>query len=531
MKNLNILNKNFITYKDELLTIDVLGGVDLKEIERIVCTLRISYQNYPAKRTTIDLYSENQIDKLIRTICDKWELKLGDVSPCIHKLIKQLEEYKLKNLNYTNTNEQEFIITDSERKAALKQLNSKTLLKQVNSHLNNVGIIGEDKNAQILFLAMASHKYDNPFSAILLGKSGVGKSYILQKLSECSPKGSFSYHTQISDNAIYYFDNNCINNKVLFVEDLEWTDKMLAPLSTLQTQGKLVKTRTTKNADGMMHSTTFEVKGKLCLMGCAYPGKKYENLSLPFLTLHLNHSNEQDVAVMEYQKKIKAGLIQEKQVQDSQHFLKTLIACLENKRVINPYAELINLPKDVAHPRRSLLLLLDFIEIITFFHQHQRKEIVDKETGEILIQTAPEDIELAFKLLKNSLFRSADELKASTRSFYQWLTKHLKEAKTKSFRAIDIRKEKTIHPRTLNRYINELKDFSYVKVIGGNKHKEGYTYKLTEFGDQTDIQNRIEQELKAILDKVYAKHKEMIENKTSKTVRQKAVSNTQTQVS
>ncbi len=530
MENLEILNGNFITYTDDLFVVDVLGGVDLEQIERMVCTLRISYQSYPPYRTTIDLYNENQVDKLIRTLCDRWELRLGDVSPSINQLIRQLEEYKLGNLNYTKRNDQEFILSDDDRKIAHKLLKSKTLFKQLAFHLNNIGVVGEDLNAQIMFLAMASHKYDNPFSVIAQAKSGIGKSYILQKLSECLPQNSFSYHTNISDNALYYFDSNYINNKVLFVEDLNWTLKMLSPLATLQTQKKLTKTRATKDKDGMLHTTSFEVAGKLCLLACAYPpSKNYESLSLPFLMIHLNHSEEQDAIIMEYQKKVRAGLISEKQVQDSQHILKTLIASLDYKRVVNPFATLINLPKDVTHPRKSLLLLLDFIEIITYFFQHQRKEVVDEETGEVFIQTDPEDVKLAFELLKDSLFRKADELSIATRSFHQWLTKHLKDAKTKWFKATDIRKEKAIHPRTLNRYINELKDFSYVEVIGGNKHKGGYLYKITEFGNQTDVQSRIEQELKATMDKIYAKHKEMIENKTSKTVGQKAVSNTQKQ--
>jgi len=504
MENLTIQNKNFITYDDKFLTVDVLGGVDLNNIERLVCTLRISYKNYPPHRTTLDLYNDNQTNKLIRTLCDKWELKLLEVSKTLHKLIIQLETYRLENLHYTSKNKQEFELSETDKKQALKILKSKNLLKQVTAHLNNTGIIGENENAQILFMALASYKYNNPFSVICLAKSGIGKSYILQKLSECTPDGSFSFHTQISENAIYYFNSYDITDKVLFIEDLEWTTQMLTPLATLQTQNKLVKTRATKDKDGMLHSTTFEVSGKLCLLACAYSDRNYENLSLPFLMIHLNHSHSQDIAIMDYQKKCKAGLIQENQIKKSQHLLKTIIASLNNYKIINPYAELINLPQDIAHPRKSLLLLLNFIETITFFHQYQREQITDHETGEIFIKTQPEDIELAFKLLKNSLFRRADELSTTTRGFYHWLVKFLEEAETKQFTALDIRQAKAIHPRTLNRYLQELKIYSYVQITGGNKHREGYRYKLTEFGNQTDIQNRIEKELKQTLEKIKA---------------------------
>ena len=51
MKNLQITNSRFITYTDDLLTVDVLGGVDLSQVERMVCTLRITYNDYPPQRT------------------------------------------------------------------------------------------------------------------------------------------------------------------------------------------------------------------------------------------------------------------------------------------------------------------------------------------------------------------------------------------------------------------------------------------------------------------------------------------------
>ncbi len=503
MGKLHIQNSHFITYKDDLLTFDILGGVDLKQVERMICTLRISYEKYPPYRTTLDLYSDPQTDKLLRTLCDKWELKLLDVSRVVHQLTLQLETYRLEQLRFIGKNPKPtFDLTLDDKKQAQKILKSKNLTEHIVKMLNTTGIIGENENVLILFLTLASYKYQNPFSTICLAKSGIGKSYILQKLADCMPAGTYSFHTQISANALYYFNSHDIQNKALLIEDLEWTTQMLSPLATLQMQGKLVKTRATKDKDGMLHSTTFEVNGNLCLLACAYSDKNYESLSLPFLMIHLNHSHTQDIAVMDYQKKCKAGLIASEQVQQAQHTLKTLIASLENISVINPYATLIQLPDDVAHPRKSLLLLLNFIEVITYFFQYQREQVTDTQTGEIFIKTHPDDIELAFKLLKNSLFRRADELSTTARGFYHWLTSYLSEAKTEQFTALDIRRAKAIHPRTLNRYLQELKLYAYVQVVGGNKHREGYRYKLTQMGNQNDIQNRIETALQGNLDKI-----------------------------
>ena len=518
MKNLNIHNSRFITYSDNTFTIDILGGVDVQQIERMVCTLRITYKNYPPLRSTLDLYNDNQSDKLIRTLCDKWELKLLETSKSVHTLTTQLESYKLERLKYPkNHQENTFELSEEETKQAKNYLTDKNLIKNLKNDFQQIGILGENENALILFLAMASHQYENPFSVLCLAKSGIGKSYLLQKLSECMPQNAVSFHTQISENALYYFDSHQIDGKVLFIEDLQWTHQMLSPLATLQTQGKLIKTRATKDKDGMLHSTTFEVTGKLCLIACAYSEKHYDSLSLPFLCLNLNHSHTQDFNVMEYQKKIRAGLINKDEITATQRRLKCVLSSLKSTSIINPYATLINLPDDIPHPRKTLLLLLNFIDVITFFFQYQREQTADESTGEIFIKTAPEDIELAFKLLKNSLFRRADELSTTSRGFYGWLKKYLTEAKTNQFTALDIRKVKRIHPRTLNNYLNELKLFSYVQIVGGNKHREGFIYKLTDINELTELQNSIEQSLKQTFDKIKAEQPKLSKKEQEQT--------------
>jgi hypothetical protein len=504
MKQLFITNPHFITFKHELFTIDILGGVDVTQVERMYCTLRIVYQNFPPYRTTLDLYSDGQTDKLVRTLCDKWELKLMEVSTSIMQLTQALEDYRLQELRFLGKQKiQNFEVNNEDKKIALDFLKQNNLLTELVKTLNTTGILGEDENAVILFLALSSYKFNNPFSVLCLAKSGIGKSYILQKLSECLPNHAYSFHTKISANALYYFDSNMIQGKALLIEDLEWTTQMLSPLATLQTQGRLINTRATKDKDGMLHSTTFEVIANLCLIACAYSDTNFEEISLPFLCLHLNHSPNQDSLIMDYQKKCKAGLIKTEEIQKAQHLLKCVIASLQNTSIINSYATLINLPNQVTHPRKSLLLLLNFIEVITYFFQYQREQIVNEDTGEIFIKTHPQDIELAFKLLKNNLFRRADELSTPARGFYNWLSSFLSQAKTNQFTQLDIRKAKLIHPRTLARYLQELVLFSYIQISGGNKYRGGFFYKITNLDKQNDVKGSIEADLQATLKKVW----------------------------
>ena len=124
-----------------------------------------------------------------------------------------------------------------------------------------------------------------------------------------------------------------------------------------------------------------------------------------------------------------------------------------------------------------------------------------------MIKTHPDDIELAFSLLKNSLFRRADELSTSARGFYIWLQKYLTEAQTKQFTALDVRKAKRIHPRTLNRYLQELCLFHYIQIVGGNKYRDGYRYKITNISEDNALNKSIENALQATLKNVWNAYK------------------------
>ena len=554
MKQLFITNPHFITYKHDALTFDILGGIDINQVERLICTLRISFGEYSPYRTTLDLYSDTQTEKLMRTLCDKWELKLLDVSSLLNDLTLKLEEYRLQELRFIGKQKiQAFELSTEDKQQAITFLKQKNVLTELTKNLNITGVLGEDENALVLFLTLASYKYSNPFSVICLAKSAIGKSYLLQKLKECMPLQSFSFHSKISANALYFFDSNTIHQKALLIEDLEWTSQMLSPLATLQSQGILANTRATKDKDGMLHSTTFEVVANLCLVACAYSDKNVEEMSLPFLCLNLNHSTAQDNLIMDYQKKCKAGLILNEEIKTIQKQLQNVIGSLQNVSIINPFATFINLPDDVAYPRKSLLLLLNFIEIITYFFQYQRQWI-NTQTGEIIydpahkgsppsgelegavIKTQPQDIELAFTLLKHHLFRRSDELSTSARGFYTWLMTFLTEAKTNQFTQLDIRKVKSIHPRTLARYLQELVLFSYIQIVGGNKHRGGFIYKITSLGNYTEIQSNIEHVLQATLLKIKEVSNNNLQSKQStinttksKTVRQNPLSDSQTQ--
>ena len=177
------------------------------------------------------------------------------------------------------------------------------------------------------------------------------------------------------------------------------------------------------------------------------------------------------------------------------------------------FAPLIKLPDKLPSPHKTLFMLLNFIEIITFFRQYQKETTAGTSAGEILTQQPrPDDIEQAFAALRNALHRQTDGLSASSRDFYNWLQKYLAETQADQFTVLDVCKAKRIPRRTLNRYLQELCMFHYIQIAGGNKHREGYQYEITHTGKGNPLNKSIESALRRTLESIkveYAKRNQL----------------------
>lgn len=206
---------------------------------------------------------------------------------------------------------------------------------------------------------------------------------------------------------------------------------------------------------------------------------------------------------MAYQQGISSGTIDKTKEEQASQQLKNMQRLLKPVQIRNPYAAMIQLPKSVFKPRRTMLLLLSFIETITFYHQYQRPVSHDRQSGTDFIETTPEDIEWAFRLLKEALFAKSDELTGACRAFFEKLKTHLKKAND-IFYTKEIRKAMRINPSNLKRYMIELTRYGYVKITGGSKYK-GYEYQIADYEEYETLRSEIDERLDEILQKIKGK--------------------------
>ncbi len=233
------------------------------------------------------------------------------------------------------------------------------------------------------------------------------------------------------------------------------------------------------------------VDGPVCVSGCTTQESIYEDNANRSFLLYLDESPEQDERVMEYQRAVSAGQINyHDRKPDAAESLRNSQRVLEPVRVVNPYAAQLKIPIEVFKPRRTNAHYLAFIELITFYHQYQREQKTDEQTGEVYIETTLEDIREANQLLKGILLRKSDELNTACRRYLEMVKLYLQQEDKTVFTLRDIRWALRMNHSNQKRYMGMLLAGGYVKKSPG-KANEIPTYEIVSYQEYEQLSDRI----------------------------------------
>ena len=497
-KNTNFTNPESLIYQNELLKLTVLGGIKLDGLDRMRSTLKIELQksSVPPVRHNLDLYNDNQTEKLIRRASEKLEIGTSVLAASLAELTGQLEEYRMEQIKETQPKPYESPkLSPAQHKEAESFLKSENLLERTNELIGLSGVVGEEVNRLIMFLIFTSRKREQPLHIVSLGSSGTGKTHLQEKVGELMPEEDRIEITTLSENAFYYFGQRELKNKLILIEDLDGAENVLYPLRELQSKKRISKTVAHKNTKGETRTLHLVVEGPVSVAGCTTKEQIYEDNANRSFLIYLDESEEQDGRIMDYQRRASAGKINRDQEEKAAELLRNCQRLLESIKIVNPFAELLHIPKEVFKPRRTNNHYLQFIEAVTFYHQHQREQKADEETGEIYIETTLEDIEEANKLMKQILLRKSDNLIGACRNHFERLKLYVlgnKESLPGSgqFTNREISRLFRIPLTTIKRYHLDLMLNGYLKTEK-KKGSKAYTYEVVSYDEYNELQKLV----------------------------------------
>ncbi len=518
MGQLEFPSPHVIRYTTKELCISVLGGIELYHLDRMRVTLKIEtlYREHPeyleqpdmaalAIRQNLDLYNDQQIEKLCRKVSERMEMASFLVMKALAALTELLETHRQTQLEEQQQAKDKppVQLATQEQEAALAFLKTPGLIQRTDEAIAMSGVIGEQINRMILFIIFTSRKRNSPLHAISLGSSGTGKSHLQESIAALIPEEDKIEITSLTSNALYYFEQHALKNKLLLIEDLDGAEQALFPIRELQSKKKISKTISYKDSKGNTRTMQLTVEGPVCVAGCTTQEAVYEDNANRSFLLQLDESKEQDEAVMQYQRKRSAGTVNTDQEQQVRRLMQNCQRLLQPITVINPYAEHLKIPQDVFKSRRTNKHYLDFIEAVTYYHQYQRTQRIEESTGEIYIETTLEDIAAANKLMKEALLRKSDTLTGASRDYAERLRQYFATGKQATFTNRDMQQQHRIPLSTIKRYHKELLEAG-ILLIAGKEHQT-FHYILADEGTYQALQDKVSSELDTILQQLQPK--------------------------
>ena len=504
MKNkLDTTNSDHILYQHPPLDIAILGGVKLEGLDRMRVTLKVQVEHL-ALRHNLDLYNDNQTEKLIRKIAERLEVGTSVAAAALLALTDELEKYRLQEIErQSQVQDKRKFLGKEEIDRAIKYLSTSKLMQRTMEDIGKAGVIGEETNRLLMYLIFTSRKRDNPLHIISLGSSGIGKTHLQEKVSALIPEEDKLEITTLSGNAFYYFGQQELRHKLILIEDLDGTDEVLYPLREIKSKKRITKRVVIKNTKGETRTVNLIVEGPVCVAGCTTKESIYEDNANRSFLIYVDESPEQDERIMDYQRKLAAGKIDLTEETKVKEAFRNMQRVLQPVTIRNPFAEYLKIPSEVFKPRRTNAHYLAFIEVVTFYHQYQREKQYDKQTGEEYIETTLEDIAEANKLMKEVLIRKSDQLNGACRDYFEGLKAWIRKEGKDIFMNREIRANLRIKGTTLRRYHHQLLDVGLIRVKSGKK-ATGYQYEIIS----PDEYEKLKQSIASVLDEVLGQCKQ-----------------------
>ena len=512
---------DYLLYETDYLTITLWGGIEIHTVNRMRATLHIQLKanEYNSFRDTADLYSHSQTDRLIKQIAEKLEISSTIVSEAIAGLTKELENYRQQKREEKRKTEEvkEQQAKDHYSREYMQEatafMRSQELTKQTYKLLSELGLIGLQDYAALLFFIFLTRFFKNPLHAIVMGSSGSGKTYLLKGVADTVPRQHIHFTTSLSENTLYYTPKDFLKHKILLQEDLDGAYNALLPLRELMSNQSISRFSTKTNSrTGDSKQVYLHVEGPVCVAGATTKEKIYEDNANRSFLIQIEENPKHEAEVLEYQGKVAAGLINFKKIEENINLLKASQLLIEPLEVLIPFATKLELPPHVFKKLRTKNHYLTLIKAVTLWNQKQRKRTTAQEGNTYLISTL-EDVHWANVLSKESLLRKSDELSGKTRNFFESLKELITQWKAKTFYAKDIRRHYRMHPMELQRRLNELEARGLIRCVN-RSNKPGNEYEITIWNDYEQLKSGIDL-LDVILQKLKNACPEPVESEPS----------------
>lgn len=370
---------------------------------------------------TLDLYSAKSRAAYMKQAAQELGVAEAVLKTDLGAVLLKLEELQDQLIRGVLTKqERQPVMNDADVQAALAWLRSPQLMTQVLADFAACGVVGEEANKQVAYLAAVSRLLERPLAVLVQSSSAAGKSSLMDAVLRFVPEEARLQYSAMTGQSLFYLGEQDLQHKILAISEEEGASNASYALKLLQSEGEVSIASTGKNAvTGNLETQTYRVKGPVMLFSTTTAIDLDEELLNRCLVLSVDESREQTQAIHAAQRSrrtlagLRAGAERQRIValhQNAQRLLRPLA-------VVNPYAEALTFLSDKTRMRRDHEKYLALIDAIALLHQYQREVRRETVHGAVIeyVEVTRADIAQANALAHAVLGRTLDELPPQTR--------------------------------------------------------------------------------------------------------------------
>lgn len=409
-----------------------LREYELIDIERSSRTLKATIRfikNGKSHLDTINLYSAKERTRFVRESCLIHEEPSESISNDLQKLLTLSEDYFKQPSDMSSRSADVPQMTKEEEREAFHFGRSDKLIENILNAYDAIGLIGEEDNKLLCYLAMTSRKMLEPISVLILSSSGAGKTALQDATLRFCPCEDVVKITSLSGKALFYRESTSLKHKLLAIEESEGADDASYAIRNLISSEALTSEATIRdNATGKLTTMANRVEGPVSVfLTTTNPNLDSETQSR-FICLGIDESNTQTKRILDHQRR-RQGLIGVKNRRKIEFIISThqnFQRLLRRLTIVNPIADQIEMSESILKNRRLQPQLLALINSVAFLRQMTKKIKTESDGNNVVeyIEVDEQDMTIAMKLfntimddVKHELTKPAVNLLASIQDY------------------------------------------------------------------------------------------------------------------
>jgi hypothetical protein len=327
-------------------------------------------------------------------------------------------------------------MSDQDRQAALDLLRDPKLIERTLSDFDTCGVVGENDNKLVAYLAATSRKLRHPLAIIIQSTSAAGKSSLMQAVLDFIPEEDRRSFSALTGQSIFYMGEEDIAHKVLSIAEEEGAVRASYALKVLQSEGVLTIASTAKEAGtGRLNTHEYRVQGPVSIFTTTTQIDVDEELLSRCIVLSVDERPEQTRQIHHRQRQAQTldGLFARDGREKIVHLHRNAQRLLRPIAVVNPYVDTLVFTDHRVRARRDHRKYLGLIEAVTFLHQHQRPMKTAERNGLTIeyVEVTKEDIAVADRLAAAVVSRGLDDLPPTTKRMLTLLDTMVTEVASK----------------------------------------------------------------------------------------------------